>query len=119
MFFISQAWAQEAADAVTTAAMDGMPEEPSTLMTILPVVVVFIIFYVLFIMPQNKRIREHQTAIKAMKKGDMVVTGGGIVCKITKIINDDEMEVEIADKTVVKILRQTIVGEYKPGSAKK
>jgi len=119
MFFVSQAWAREATDAMATVAADTMVEEPSTLMTIAPVIVVFIIFYVLFIMPQNKRIREHQAAIKAMKKGDKVVTGGGIVGTISKIINDEEMEIEIADKTVIKVLRHTIVGEYKPGITKK
>jgi preprotein translocase subunit YajC len=62
---------------------------------ILPWVLIFVIFYMLMIRPQQKRVKDHQAAIAAVKKGDEVVTGGGHIGKVTKV-SDHEVEVEFA-----------------------
>ena len=74
---------------------------------IFPLLLIFIIFYVLMIRPQNKRMREHQTAIAAVKKGDEVVTGGGIRGKVTRVM-DDDIEVEIGQGVKVRIVKATL-----------
>ena len=77
------------------------------LMGILPWLLIFVIFYVLMIRPQQRRVKEHQAAIAAVKKGDEVITGGGIRGKVTKVTND-EAEVEIAQGVKVRVVKSTI-----------
>jgi len=72
-----------------------------------PLLLIFVIFYVLMIRPQQKRVREHQTAIAAIKKGDEVVTGGGIRGRVTKV-TDDEAEIEIAQGVRVRVVKSTL-----------
>lgn len=74
---------------------------------ILPWLLIFVIFYVLLIRPQQKRASDHQKAIAAIKKGDEVVTGGGIRGKVTKV-SDDEAEVEIAQGVRVRVVKATL-----------
>jgi len=74
---------------------------------ILPWLLIFLIFYMLMIRPQQKRIKEHAATIAAVKKGDEIVTGGGIRGRVTKVM-DDEVEVEIAPNTKVKIVKSTL-----------
>ena len=76
-------------------------------MGILPWLLIFVIFYVLMIRPQQRRVKEHQAAIAAVKKGDEVITGGGIRGKVTKV-SDDEAEVEIAQGVKVRVVKSTI-----------
>jgi len=77
------------------------------LIGILPWVAIFAIFYVLMIRPQQRRVKEHQASINAVKKGDDVITGGGIRGRVTKV-SDDEAEVEIAQGVKVKVVKSTI-----------
>ena len=77
------------------------------LVGILPWLLIFVIFYVLMIRPQQRRVKEHQAAIAAVKKGDEVVTGGGIRGKVTKV-SDDEAEVEIANGVRVRVVKSTL-----------
>ena len=79
----------------------------SILMGIVPWLLIFVIFYMLMIRPQQRRVKEHQAALAAIKKGDEVVTGGGIRGKVTKV-SDDEAEVEIASGVRVQVLKSTI-----------
>jgi preprotein translocase subunit YajC len=79
----------------------------SILMGIVPWLLIFVIFYLLMIRPQQRRVKEHQAAINAVKKGDEVVTGGGIRGKVTKV-SDDEAEVEIAQGVKVRVVKGTI-----------
>jgi len=72
-----------------------------------PFVIIFAIFYVLWIRPQQRRVKEHQATIAAVKKGDEVVTAGGIRGKVTKV-SDEEAEVEIATGVKVKIIKSTL-----------
>jgi preprotein translocase subunit YajC len=89
------------------------------LVGILPWLLIFIIFYMLMIRPQQRRVKEHQAAVAAIKKGDEVVTGGGIRGKVTKV-SDDEAEVEIAQGVRVRVLKSTIsavlTGTSKPAN---
>ena len=80
-----------------------------------PLLLIFLIFYMLMIRPQSKRMKEHQATIAAVKKGDEVVTGGGIRGRVTKV-TDDEVEVEIAPSTRVKIVKSTLTHVVKPNT---
>ncbi|WP_324806494.1 preprotein translocase subunit YajC [Sphingomonas sp. LY29] len=73
----------------------------------IPLVLVFVIFYFLMIRPQQKRMRDHQSAIMAVKKGDRVVTGGGLIGKVTKV-GDTEVEVELAQGLRVQAVKSTL-----------
>jgi preprotein translocase subunit YajC len=77
------------------------------LIGILPWVLIFVIFYLLMIRPQQKRVKEHQAAIAAVKKGDEIVTGGGIRGRVTKV-NEEEVEVEIAQGVKIRVVKSTI-----------
>ena len=74
---------------------------------ILPWLLIFVIFYMLMIRPQQKRMKQHQATIAAVKKGDEVITGGGIRGRVTKVM-DDDVEVEIGQGTKVRIVKATL-----------
>ena len=73
----------------------------------IPLVLVFVIFWFLLIRPQQKRMKEHQAQIQAVKKGDRVVTGGGLIGKVTKV-GDTEVEVELAQGIRVQAIKSTL-----------
>ena len=90
------------------AAPGGQPGGTAgLLMGILPWLLIFVIFYVLMIRPQQRRVKEHQAALNAVKKGDEVITGGGIRGRVTKV-SDDEAEVEIAQGVKIRVVKSTI-----------
>lgn len=89
------------------APAGGQSGSAGLLIGILPWVAIFAIFYLLMIRPQQRRVKEHQTAIAAVKKGDEVVTGGGIRGRVTKV-SDAEVEVEIAQGVKVRVVKSTI-----------
>ncbi len=95
--------------ATTIAAAAGADSvSPAGIMIgILPWLLIFLIFYMLMIRPQQKRMKEHTATIAAVKKGDEVITGGGIRGRVTKVM-DEEVEVEIAAGTKVKIVKSTL-----------
>jgi len=74
----------------------------------IPLILIFVIFYFLLIRPQQKRVAEHKLMIIKLTRGDTVVTAGGIVGKISRIIDEEKAELEIADNINVKIIRSTI-----------
>ena len=84
---------------------------------IFPLLLVFIIFWFLMIRPQQKRMREHQAQINAVKKGDRVVTGGGLIGKVTKV-TDNEVEVELGQGVRVTAVKSTLTQVVDPKSAK-
>jgi preprotein translocase subunit YajC len=99
-----------------TAAAAASPTGASAfLLGILPWVLIFVIFYLLMIRPQQKRVKEHQAALAAIKKGDDVITGGGIRGRVTKA-TDDELEVEIANGVRVRVVRGTVSQVLTPKS---
>ena len=93
---------------MSTAAAAGQPSGATAFfLNVFPLLLIFIIFYMLMIRPQQKRMREHQAHIAAVKKGDQVVTAGGIRGKVTKV-TDDDAEVEIAQGVRVTIVKSTL-----------
>lgn len=85
------------------------------LLGILPWLLIFVIFYVLLIRPQQKRAKEHQAQIAAVKKGDEVITGGGLRGRVTKV-SESDVEVEIAQGVKVKAVRSTLSAVLSPAS---
>ena len=76
--------------------------------SILPLVLIFVIMYFLLIRPQQKKVKQHRAMVSALRRGDQVVTQGGLIGKITRIKDDNEIEVEIAHDVRVKVVRATI-----------
>jgi preprotein translocase subunit YajC len=75
------------------------------LMSLVPFVLIFIIMWFLIIRPQQKRVKTHQEMIKNVRRGDTVITSGGIIAKVSKVVDDTEIEAEIADGVRVRILK--------------
>jgi preprotein translocase subunit YajC len=75
------------------------------LLSLLPFVLIFVIMYFLILRPQQKRAKQHQDMVKNVRRGDSVVTSGGLVGKVTKVVDDNEIEVEIADGVRVRQMR--------------
>ena len=83
----------------------------------LPLILIFGVFYVLLIRPQQKKMKEHKATLSAIRRGDKVVTGGGIVGTVTKVIDDLEITVEIADGVKVRVQRgliSTVLSKTEP-----
>ena len=96
------------------AAPAGQPSTSTALFVqLFPLVAIFFIFYLLWIRPQSQRVKQHQAAINAVKKGDEVITGGGIRGRVTKV-TDDEAEVEIAQGVKVRVVKSTITQVLSP-----
>jgi preprotein translocase subunit YajC len=95
---ISPAYAQ--------AAGDGGGE--AGLLSLLPLVLIFVIFWFLLIRPQQKKMKAHKSMVEALRRGDKVVTGGGVFGTVSKILNENEVQVEIAENVRIKVVRQTI-----------
>jgi preprotein translocase subunit YajC len=75
---------------------------------LVPMLMVFVIFYFFMIRPQQQRMKQHRATIDAIRRGDTVITSGGIVGKVTKVKDDGEIEVEIAENTRVRVIKGTI-----------
>jgi preprotein translocase subunit YajC len=73
-----------------------------------PLILIFAIMYFLLIRPQQKKIKEHRTMVEALRRGDQIVTQGGVIGKISKVKDDGEIEVEIAEGVKVRVLKATI-----------
>jgi len=115
--FGSSAFAQAAGGGAGGAAGGG-----DFITGILPLVLIFVVFYFLLIRPQQKRMKDHKAKVSAMRRGDRVVTGGGIIGVITKVVSDTEVQVEIAEGVKVKVARSTIsdvISKSEPAADKK
>ena len=77
-----------------------------------PIILIFVIMYVLMIRPQQKRAKQHQEMVKNLRRGDSVITSGGTVGKVTKVVDDDQIEIEIAQGVRVRQMR-TMVAEVR------
>ena len=73
-----------------------------------PMILIFGIMYFLMIRPQQKKLKEHQTMLEGLRRGDQVVTQGGIIGKVSKVKEDGEIELEIAENVKVRVVRSTI-----------
>lgn len=105
---ISNAYAQ------TSAAV-----EPNAIIGYLPLIAIFLVFYFLFIRPQNKRMKEHEALVSALKRGDKVVTDSGLYGEISKIIDDTAVELKIAEGVKVKVVRHSVSAVVNPTDAVK
>jgi preprotein translocase subunit YajC len=107
--FITPAFAQAA----------GAGDTNSMLMSLLPFALIFVIMYFLILKPQQKKLKDHQELVKNIRRGDTVVTNGGLVGKVTKVVDDDQVEVEIADGVRIRQMRQMISGVRTKGEPAK
>ena len=80
------------------------------LVGIMPLVLIFAVFYFLLIRPQQKKAKAHREMLGAITRGDKIITGGGIMGKVTKVVNDNELAVEIAEGIKVKVQRGVVAG---------
>ncbi len=108
--FISPAYAQAAGAAGQSSAMGGI-------LSVMPLVLIFVVFYFLMIRPQQKRAKEHQATLGAVKKGDKVVTGGGLIGKVTKV-EEREVEIELGVNMKVRAIKATIAEVIPAGTGK-
>lgn len=93
---------------VTPAYAQAAGGAGSAFASFLPLILIFLIMYFLLIRPQQKKIKEHQAMVEALRRGDQVVTAGGLVGKVTKVRDDGEVEVEIAQGVNVRVVKHTI-----------
>lgn len=94
--FVTPAYAQSAGDA------------GSLISTLIPFILIFAIMWFLLIRPQQKKLKEHRAMVDALRRGDQVITAGGLIGKVTKVKEDGEIEVELADNVRVRVVKQTI-----------
>ena len=98
--FITPAFAQTA----------GAAGAGSLISSLVPFVLIFGIMWLLLIRPQQKKAKEHRAMIEALRRGDQVVTAGGLLGKVSKVKEDGEVEIEIAEGVKVRVVRSTITG---------
>ena len=85
----------------------------------IPLILIFVIFYFFLIRPQQKKVKEHKLMVAALKRGDEVVTSGGIVGKIERVLGDDKVDVLIADNVTVQVVQSTIQSLLNKSDTKK
>jgi len=100
--FISTAFAQGSLFGGASGDSGGM------VMSLLPFALIFVIMYFLILRPQQKRVKQHAELVKNVRRGDTVITNGGLVGKVTKVIDDDQIEIEIADNVRIRQIRSMI-----------
>lgn len=93
-----------------TPAFAQVPGAPGGdfLLQLMPILLMFVIFYFLLFRPQQQKLKAHREMITNLRRGDTVVTQGGIIGKVTRVVDDRELEVEIAPNTRVRIVRGTV-----------
>jgi preprotein translocase subunit YajC len=109
-FFISNAWAEAA----------GQSADPG-IMGFIPLIVLFVVFYFLLIRPQSKRVKEHKAMVASVKKGDEIITNGGVLAKVVSV-EDEFVAVELAENITVCLQKQAVANLVPKGtlqSAKK
>ncbi|KPF90333.1 hypothetical protein IP86_26030 [Rhodopseudomonas sp. AAP120] len=104
--FVTPAFAQ-------AAAAGG--DANSMLMSLLPFALIFVIMYFLILRPQQRKVKEHAELVKNVRRGDTIITSGGLVGKVTKVIDDDTVEFEVADGVRARQMRQMITGVRSKG----
>ena len=97
--FISPAYAQ---------APSFLGGGDNMLVSLLPFVLIFVIMYFLILRPQQKRQKQHSEMVKNVRRGDTVITSGGLVAKVTKVVDDDKIEIELGDGVRAMQMRQMV-----------
>ncbi|GAA4765116.1 preprotein translocase subunit YajC [Stakelama sediminis] len=103
--------------ASTAGAAGAQGSTAGAILSFAPLILIFLAFWFLMIRPQQKRMRDHQKAVNAVKRGDQVVTGGGLVGKVTKV-DDQYAEIELAQGMKVRAVKSTLSEVITPGTAK-
>ena len=85
----------------------------------IPLILIFVIFYFFLIRPQQKKVKEHKMMVSALKRGDEVVTSGGIVGKIEKVLGDDKVDILISENVTVQVVQSTIQSVLNKSDTKK
>ena len=85
----------------------------------IPLILIFVIFYFFLIRPQQKRVKDHKAMVESLKRGDEVITSGGIIGVVDRVMEDDRIEVVIGEGTKVQIIRSTITSLLKKEEVKK
>ena len=96
---------------ITSAmAQDALGGAPGggLLLQMVPFLLIFVVIYFLILRPQQKRVKEHREMVSSLRRGDVVVTSGGLVGKVSKVIDDVEIQVELAEGVRVRVVRQMI-----------
>ena len=74
----------------------------------IPLILIFVIFYFFLIRPQQKKVKEHKLMVAALKRGDEVVTSGGVIGKIERILGDDKIDLSISENVTIQVVQSTI-----------
>ena len=74
----------------------------------IPLILIFAIMYLLLIRPQQKKLKEHQAMVAALRRGDQIITQGGLIGKVSKVKDDNEIEVELAENVKVRVVKSTV-----------
>ena len=85
----------------------------------IPLILIFIIFYFFLIRPQQKRVKEHKAMVQGLKRGDEIITSGGIIGVVDRVLEDDRIEVTLADNVKVQIIKNTVTSLLKKEEPKK
>ena len=85
----------------------------------IPLILIFVIFYFFLIRPQQKRVKDHKTMVASLKRGDEIITSGGIIGTIDRVMEDDRIEVSIGENLKVQIIKSTITSLLKKEEVKK
>ena len=85
----------------------------------IPLILIFVIFYFFLIRPQQKRVKDHKIMVDSLKRGDEIITSGGIIGIVDRVMEDDRIEVIIGESTKVQIIRSTITSLLKKEEVKK
>ncbi len=99
---------------ITPAYAQGLPfglgggDSSGMITSLLPLILIVVIMYFLVLRPQQQRVKQHQAMVRALRRGDTVVTNGGLVAKVTKVVDDDQIEVEISDGVRVRQMRSMV-----------
>jgi preprotein translocase subunit YajC len=107
--FISEAYAQAAGGSAGAPELIGM---------IAPLIMIMGVFYFLLIRPQQRKMKEHQEMLGKVGKGDTVITGGGLIGKVVKIVDDNELLVEVGENVKVRVLRSGVSDVRSKGEPK-
>jgi preprotein translocase subunit YajC len=85
----------------------------------IPLILIFVIFYFFLIRPQQKRVKEHKVMVESLKRGDEIITSGGIIGVVDRVMEDDRIEVIIGENVKVQIIRSTVTSQLKKEEIKK
>jgi preprotein translocase subunit YajC len=102
--FITPAFAQNP----LSGLFGGGGDSASMITSFMPLILIIVIMYFLILRPQQRKVKQHQELIKALRRGDTVITNGGLIGKVTKVVDDDQIEVEVADGVRVRQMRSMV-----------